>query len=125
MTDKVFETHCKKLNQKWKPADRHSAPFQKPEYFDGFMYYGHGQVLVRQKSDHVNTIDKLPIPVDNVFERYGMSSAEQFEIEDVKHFYDMIHPFYAEIKKSRMVCESNSHLIILSLESNQSITLII
>lgn len=99
MTDKVFEAHCKKLNQKWKPADRHNAPFQKPEYFKGFMYYGHGQVLVRQKSDHVNTIDKLPIPVDDVFERYGMSSAEQFEIEDVKHFYDMIHPFYVERKE--------------------------
>lgn len=98
MTDKVFEAHCKKLNQKWKPADRNSAPFQKPEYFDGYMYYGHGQVLVRQKSDHANSVEKLPIPVDNVFERYGMSSAERFEIADVKHFYDMIHPFYAERK---------------------------
>lgn len=100
MTDKVFEAHCKKLNQKWKPSVRSiSATFLRPEYFDGFMYYGHGQVLVRQKSDHANTVDKLSVPADNVFNRYGMSSAERFEVADVKHFYDMIHPFYAERKE--------------------------
>lgn len=98
--NRYFEAHCKKLNQKWKPSVRTAlALFQKPEYFDGYMYYGHGQVLVRERATHENTIEELPHNAGEVFDRQSQDIDDWFAIDDIKGFYNMLHPFYAARNK--------------------------